>query len=161
MDNGKGKAASRPVEKSKTGAGAGASAGAEKRPHAKKRIVNNDQLVEICKRSNGIMVAVAQMLGVGWHTAEKYVKACPEAMEAFQGARETVKDVAESALIRMVNDPKHPRHFDAVVFLLKTLGKERGFTERIENEISGDIKPPPILNIMIEGKSSKGKPLTK
>ena len=150
MDNGKGKAASRPVEKGKTGAGAGA------RSHVRKRPVSNEQLVEICKRSNGIMVAVAQMLGVGWHTAEKYIKSCPEAMEAFQGARETVKDVAESALIRMVNDPKHPRHFDAVVFTLKTLGKDRGFTERIENEISGDIKPPPVLNILIEG--NKGKP---
>lgn len=108
-----------------------------------------EKLVECCRRANGIMSAVAMMLGVDWHTADKYVKNCPEAQEAFQSGREAVKDVAESNLIRIINNPNHPRNFDAVVFLLKTLAKDRGFTERVEQEVSG-IKAPPALNIVIE-----------
>ena len=111
--------------------------------------VSAERLVECCRRSNGIMSAVAMMLGVDWHTADKYIKSCPEAQEAFQSCREAVKDVAESNLLRIINNPNHPRHFDALVFMLKTLAKDRGFTERIEQEVSG-IKAPPALNIVIE-----------
>ena len=107
------------------------------------------RLVECCRRSNGIISAVAMMLGVDWHTADKYIKNCPEAQEAFRSGREAVKDVAESNLIRIINNPNHPRHFDAVVFMLKNLAKDRGYTERIEQEVSG-IKAPPALNIVIE-----------
>jgi len=148
-----GKGAARRREKCETGAGADR----RKRTHATKRTVGKEQLVEVCRRSNGIISAVCAMLGVSWHTAEKYIKDCPEAAEAFQGARETVKDVAESSLIRIINDPKHPRHFDAVMFALKTLAKDRGFTERVENEVSGELKQPPPLNIVIERPTGSGK----
>lgn len=146
-------AARRRCENCETGAGADK----RKRTHATKRTIGKDRLVEACRRSNGIMSAVCAMLGVSWHTAEKYIKDCPEAQEAFQDARETVKDVAESSLLRIINDPKHPRHYDAVVFALKTLGKDRGFTEKVETEVSGELKQPPTLNILIEG-SPKGAP---
>lgn len=144
-------AAARPVENGKTGAGAGAS----RRQHATKRDYNKEQLIACCKRSNGIMSCVATLMGVSWHTAERYVKSCPEAEEAFQGARNAVIDAAESDLLAILTNNKHPRHFDAVVFTLKTLGKNRGFTEKVETEVSGDLKPPPVLNILIE-KSPKG-----
>ena len=111
--------------------------------------VGAERLVECCRRSNGIISAVAMMLGVDWHTADKYIRDCPEAQEAIRSARETVKDVAESNLVRIINNPNHPRNFDAIAFLLKNLGKDRGYTERVEQEVSG-IKPPPALNIVIE-----------
>jgi hypothetical protein len=152
-DNGK-VAAARRGENGETGAGAGAN----KRTHAKKKAISTEQLVDACRRSNGIMSVVCQMLGIGWHTAERYIKDCPEAAEAFQGARETVKDVAESSLFRIIKDQNHPRHFDAVIFALKTLAKDRGFTERVENDISGELKQPPPLNIVIErNPSGSGK----
>ena len=126
----------RPSEKSETCA----------RPRMR---VSVERLVECCKRSNGIISAVAMMLGVDWHTADKYIQNCPEAQETIRDARESVKDVAESNLIRIINNPSHPRHFDAVVFALKNLAKDRGYTERIEQNVSG-IKEPPALNIVIE-----------
>ena len=108
-----------------------------------------EKLVECCRRSNGIMSVVATMLGVDWHTADKYVRNCPEAQEAFQSAREAILDVAESKLLQIVNDTKHPRNFDAIQFLLSTVAKRRGYTTKVEQEVSG-IKPPPSLNIVIE-----------
>ena len=108
-----------------------------------------EKLVECCRHSNGIIAVVATMLGVDWHTADKYIKSCPEAQETFRASREAIKDVAESKLLQIVNNTNHPRNFDAVVFLLKTLAKDRGFTERVEQEVSG-IKAPPALNIVIE-----------
>ena len=108
-----------------------------------------EKLVECSRRSNGIMSVVATMLGVDWHTADKYVRNCPEAQEAFQSAREAIFDVAESKLLQIINDPKHPRHFDAIQFLLSTVAKKRGYTTKIEQEHSG-IKAPPSLNIVIE-----------
>ena len=151
MEDGKRRVAAGGREKSETGAGADR----RKRTHATKKSFSKEQLVDACRRSNGIMSGVCVILGVSWHTAERYIKSCPEAAEAFHGAKETVKDVAESALIRVINDPTHPRHLDAVMFALKTLAKDRGFTEKIENEVSGELKQPPILNILIE-KSNKG-----
>ena len=108
-----------------------------------------ETLIECCKRSNGIVSAVAVMLSVDWHTADKYIRNCPEAQEAIHSARESIKDVAESNMLRIINNPKHPRHFDSLVFVLKNLAKDRGYTERIEQEVSG-IKAPPALNIVIE-----------
>lgn len=141
-----GGAAARPGGNIKTGAGAGA----DKRTHAKKKDISTETLVECCRRSNGIMSCVAVLLGVSWHTAERYINACPEAQEAFQGARNSVIDAAESDLLAILHDKQHPRHFDAVVFTLKTLGKSRGFTEKVETEVSGELRQPPTLNILIE-----------
>ncbi len=111
--------------------------------------VSAERLVECCRRSNGIMSAVAMMLGVDWHTADKYVRNCPEAQEAFQSAREAIFDVAESKLLQIINNSGHPRNFDAIQFLLSTVAKKRGYTTKIEQEHSG-IKAPPALNIVIE-----------
>ena len=108
-----------------------------------------EKLVECCRRSNGIMSLVATMLGVDWHTADKYVRNCPEAQEAFQSAREAIFDVAESKLLQIINNSGHPRNFDAIQFLLSTVAKKRGYTTKIEQEHSG-IKAPPALNIVIE-----------
>ena len=111
--------------------------------------VSVEKLVECCRRSNGIMSVVATMLGVDWHTADKYIKNCPEAQEVFQSARESILDVAESKLLQIINNPQHPRHFDAIQFLLSTIAKKRGYTTKVEQEHSG-IKAPPALNIVIE-----------
>lgn len=108
-----------------------------------------EKLVECCRRSNGIMSVVATMLGVDWHTADKYVRNCPEAQDAFQSARESILDVAESKLIQIVNNSQHPRNFEAIQFLLSTVAKKRGYTTKVEQEHSG-IKAPPALNIVIE-----------
>lgn len=153
MGNEKRRAARRPGENGETGAGAEAS----RRTCAKRRDIDKETLIECCKRSNGIISAVAVQLKVGWHTAERYIKECPEAQEVFQGARNSVVDAAESELLHILKDNKHPRHFDAVMFTLKTLGKNRGFTEKVENEISGELKQPPVLNILIEKGKAKPK----
>ena len=107
------------------------------------------RLVECCHKSNGIVAVVATLLGVDWHTADKYISKCPEAQEAFRSAREAICDVAESKLLMIVNNQNHPRHFEALTFLLSRLAKKRGYTEKIEQEVSG-IKAPPELNIVIE-----------
>lgn len=130
------KAAAGPSEKSETCA----------RPRMR---VSVERLVECCRRSNGIISAVAMMLGVDWHTADKYIKNCPEAQDAFQSARESILDVAESKLIQIVNNSQHPRNFEAIQFLLSTVAKKRGYTTKVEQEHSG-IKAPPALNIVIE-----------
>ena len=111
--------------------------------------VSTEKLIECCKRSNGIVSVAAAMMGVDWHTADKYIKICPEAQEAFKCARETTFDVAESKLLQIINNPKHPRHFEAIQFMLSTVAKSRGYTTKIEQEHSG-IKAPPALNIVIE-----------
>ena len=153
MANEKRRAASRRCEKCETGAGAGT--GKRGRTHAKKKAFSKKQLVDACRRSNGIMSVVCVMLGVSWHTAEKYIKACPEAAEAFQDAKETTIDLAQQKLIKIINNENHPHHFEGVRFALVTLGKNRGFTEKMENEISGELKQPPVLNILIEKSKDK------
>jgi len=119
--------------------------------------VSVERLVECCKRSNGIISVVATMLGVDWHTADSYIKKCPQAQEAFKSSREAICDVAESKLLLIVNNPNHPRHYDALVFLLtggRSPEKKPAYLESLE--------PPSWVEQQIleeDGHSRNGKDL--
>lgn len=85
-------------------------------------------MLEAIHDSYGIVSRVAERIEKDWATARKYINKWEETRTAFVDEAERVTDVAESRLIKSINDGEQW----AVKFWLTTKGKNRGFTERQE-----------------------------
>ena len=95
------------------------------------------------KGSAGLYTKISSKLGCSWHTAKKYVESFEETKELYDNESEAILDLAESKLIENISDNDNT----AIIFYLKTKGKNRGYVERQEVDHSGEIKttPPPII----------------
>lgn len=100
-------------------------------------------IIEAIKDSGGIMSTIARRLGVTWHTADTWVKQYNETKQALQDEREAILDLAESTLFRNIKDGNSQ---DAK-WLLSTMGKNRGYSER--QEITGVDGGPIDVNAII------------
>jgi len=100
-------------------------------------------IIEAIKDSGGIMSTIARRLGVTWHTADTWVKQYDETKQALQDEREAILDLAESTLFRNIKDGNSQ---DAK-WLLSTMGKNRGYSER--QEITGVDGGPIDVNAII------------
>jgi len=93
--------------------------------------VKKATVLEAIRGTGGIVSQIAKRLSVDWSTARKYINAWDETKKAFEDERETILDMAESTLFKSVKDGNSQ---DAK-WVLSTLGKNRGFSER--QEITG------------------------
>jgi len=87
-----------------------------------------EQVIEAIRKSRGLLSVVAQRLGCTRQTVENYVKRYPTVDRAVKEERQKVIDVAEGKLFEKLQSGESW----AIQFILKTLGKERGYTERTE-----------------------------
>jgi len=90
--------------------------------------------------SGGIMSTIAKRLGCDWKTAKKYVDKFGLA-EDVELQKETLIDLAEGKLFENIRN----NDTTAIIFCLKTLGKNRGYAENQQqhinnNGLSGFIK---------------------
>lgn len=114
--------------------------------------VSKEALIEAAEKAQGIVSYLATLLRIDNRTVKRYLDLVPEAKKAFESGREIVIDKAESELLRMAFDRNNPRQFDAILFLLKTIGKTRGFTEKTETEVKSN---QPIV-IQLDADDAKG-----
>lgn len=77
----------------------------------------------------GTISGAAAILECDRHTIKSYMKKYPEVSDAVQEARNILLDDAEANLMTNVRSG-HP---SSIFFVLKTLGKERGYIERVES----------------------------
>lgn len=102
------------------------------------------------RESRGLLSHAATRLGVTNEAMRLRVNKSPTLQQVRTEAREAILDVAESSLYEAM------RRGDAwaVCFALKTLGKDRGYVERLEErrEVSGDVR------IRIEAISDRSDP---
>jgi hypothetical protein len=87
-----------------------------------------EQVIEAIRKSRGLLSVVAHRLGCTRQTVENYVKRYPTVDRAVKEERQKVIDVAEGKLFEKLQSGESW----AIQFILKTLGKERGYTERTE-----------------------------
>lgn len=78
--------------------------------------------------SHGILAAAARRLGVSRVSVHKAVNKHPTLKAALEEARDEVLDLAESRLFEAVNAGT----LSAIIFMLSTLGKNRGYVPRQE-----------------------------
>lgn len=95
--------------------------------------ISKQAVLKAIKGSHGIVSRVAEKLGRDWVTARKYIDRWEETQEALEAEQERITDVAESRLIKALDNGDQW----AVKFWLTTMGRKRGFITK--SEIAGDI----------------------
>ena len=78
--------------------------------------------------TKGMITLAAKRLGCAPNTVRRYVREYAACRQALEDARAEMGDTAELKLYKAVTDGEPW----AITFYLKTLGKDRGYTERQE-----------------------------
>ena len=91
------------------------------------------QIIDALKEARGMVAVAARKLGVSRVTIYNRRERSEAVRDAIEEARDFTTDVAELKLYESIQKGEAW----AVQFYLKTLGKERGYSERHEHEISG------------------------
>lgn len=79
-------------------------------------------------------------------TFYNWLNADPDFKSAIEEAKEKLLDFAESKLVEQIQTGITP----ALIFFLKTQGKQRGYTEKVQTELSGSVKIEPITGMEID-----------
>lgn len=86
------------------------------------------QIAAGLRAQRGNISATAEALGVDRRTIYRRVTDNAELEAIWKEARESLIDVAESALLKLINEG----NVAAIIFALKTQGRSRGYSERLE-----------------------------
>lgn len=97
----------------------------------RENLTNKDIAAVFAKKGCNVS-ATCSALNISRQTFYKWKNADPELKEMLEEAEESVIDFAESKLIEAVGDGD----LTAIIFLLKTKGKKRGYVEKMENDVS-------------------------
>lgn len=92
------------------------------------RHYKNAEIIEALKATGGLVYMAARKLGCDPSTINIRAKASPEIREAIDSARGDMLDMAEHELKKAVRGGD----MTAIIFTLKTIGKHRGYVERVE-----------------------------
>ena len=101
----------------------------------KKKIVN--AIVD----SGGIMNVIAKRCGCCYMTIFRKLRKWPDLKELLELEKEKTLDMAESQLIKKIENGDNTM----IIFYMKTKGKSRGYIERSEHEI--EVSKVPEINV--------------
>lgn len=93
-------------------------------------------VMEALQAQDGNLSAAAKSLGVGRSSLYRFIENRPELQQVLADAREASIDLAENALRKAVERGEGW----ATCFLLKTIGRSRGYIERQEQTHEGSIQ---------------------
>ncbi len=85
-----------------------------------------DQVAEALRKGNGMLSVAAEILGCHRNTIYNYLKDHPELKDIVEECRETLVDEAEQILLKKVRE----EDIRCVMFVLRTLGRHRGYHSR-------------------------------
>jgi len=92
------------------------------------------QMIDALHNARGLKGPAAEALSCDRHTVSRYIQRFPAVKEAYDEAIQATIDLAQAKLVDLVER----EDWRAIRFLLCTLGKDRGFTERQEIVAVGD-----------------------
>ncbi|GIV15857.1 MAG: hypothetical protein KatS3mg022_1292 [Armatimonadota bacterium] len=87
-----------------------------------------EQIAQELQALSGNVSAVARKLGISRQALYKRLRRHSKLQEALEEGRATLVGDAYEGLVKAVHEGKAW----AILFVLKTLGKDEGFTERVE-----------------------------
>ncbi len=97
-------------------------------PKVRSRRFTDREMADALRQSHGLVTPAAEYLGVSPQTIYTRLKKSKTVSAALEQARDAALDRAESKLFDAVEKGEQW----AIQFVLKTLGKNRGYTERSE-----------------------------
>jgi hypothetical protein len=92
---------------------------------------SNKKIIEVLQKTGGLLKPAAQKLNVDRRTVYVWIENSPELKQAMNDIRESMVDMSEGKLFKLIND-ENP---SAIFFHLKTQGKSRGYVEKSEMDI--------------------------
>jgi hypothetical protein len=95
-----------------------------------------EQVITALTQAHGLKGPAARALRCARRTVSRYIQRYPAVKAAYEEACDDAIDLAQSKLIALVEK----EHWEAIRFLLLTLGRSRGFTLRQEIVAVGDDK---------------------
>ena len=130
------------------------------------KLFSYEQVEDAIKESGGYLTTAADLLNCKVDTVRKYLRESKQLREILFETRERYLDVAETELIKMMKqDTDNKAKITALIFYLKSQGKERGWIDRadwVKPGVSSDkplyIKIMPITGIGGEVSTEKRKP---
>ena len=93
-----------------------------------------EQMIRALTEARGLKMVAAEALHCDRATVHRYILRYPKVRQAYEEAIEGSIDLAQSKLITLIER----EDWRAIRFMLCTLGKDRGFTERHEIAAPGD-----------------------
>jgi hypothetical protein len=90
--------------------------------------VSDETLIELIRKYKGFVTAVCRASDMSRQNFYKRLQNNTDMQDALADAREEIIDLAESKLIRLIED-LNPQ---AIMFALKTIGRDRGYIEKQE-----------------------------
>ena len=112
---------------------------------------------EVCKAiegTGGIKLAVARKLRCDRHTVDNYQKRYKSVRKALERERQSTVDVAESVVVMNIHmvareqaELKRPVDASDAKWYLARMGKDRGYTEKTQTDITtdGEAWPQPVI----------------
>lgn len=98
---------------------------------AKVRRTELNKIAAAYEKKGGNMAATAAALGVTRQSLYKWRKENEELAKMLDDIDEGILDFTESKLVEKVNEG----NLTAIIFLLKTKGKKRGYVEQVDNRL--------------------------
>ena len=113
--------------------------------------ISKKRIKKAVEGSGGIVTIIARRLNRSRQQVYTYLEKYPDLKELVEEEREKIVDIAESKLIEKLKENKDW----AISFVLKTLGKKRGYTEKVE--VGGDLttKIPTPSEVLEEIKKNE------
>lgn len=97
-----------------------------------KRKITNDEIAAMYEKKGANISVTCNALGIDRKTFYNRRKASEELNEKLQSIEEGLIDFAESKLMKAISDD----NLTATIFYLKTKGRNRGYVERVEQEVT-------------------------
>jgi hypothetical protein len=91
-----------------------------------------EDVIQALESSHGMVYVAAKQLKCNPQTIMNYCKKFPTVEQAKQAARETITDEAELRLLAAIRRDEPW----AIAFYLKTIGRSRGYGERLDLNVS-------------------------
>jgi hypothetical protein len=96
--------------------------------------LNKNKVLQDIESTRGNLAAIARAYGITRQAVQKFVSQDPELVEATNEARESKLDEAED---KLYTEAIEKGNTAALIFLLKTQGKGRGYIENVRTELTG------------------------
>lgn len=107
------------------------------------------QIGAALRACGGVVSHAAKRLGLDPRTLRRRLEREPALVAVREEAYDTLLDDAESALAKMVRNPKHPGHLQAAALVVKYRGARRGWVSHahLEAELTGTKAPRVVLYV--------------
>lgn len=107
-----------------------------------------EDFIKAIPGTGGIISVIAQRVGCAWHTAKKYIEEYATVGQAYNDEIELITDLAESVVIGNIRwaydrqrKSKEPVDSSDAKWYLTRKGKERGYTEKSEMDVTSGGEP--------------------